>query len=74
MKGLIEFCQKKSVKHAYIITKSLDDFGLLENPNLCDTHILKIPASLFCYWTGKLELSQTVTNENLYDNKFETEK
>ncbi len=74
LKGLLEFCQKKSVKHAYIITKSLDDFGLLENPNLCDTHILKIPASLFCYWTGKLELSQTVTNENLYDNKFETEK
>ncbi len=58
LKGLIELCRKKSLKHAHVITKSLDDFGLLNDTHLPETKIMKIPASLLCYWTGKLELSQ----------------
>jgi len=56
LKGLIELCNKRSIQRAYVITKSLDDFGLLineKNPNL---HIMRIPAALFCYWLGALEL------------------
>ncbi|MBS0352151.1 MAG: ATP-binding protein [Proteobacteria bacterium] len=56
LKGLIEFCSEKSVKNAYVVTKSLNDFGPMEIPNLSDTKIMKIPASLLCYWVGKLEL------------------
>lgn len=55
LKGLIEFCQKKSVKYAYVITKTLDDFGVLEGVNLPDTKIMRIPAPLFCYWLGQME-------------------
>ena len=62
LKGLIELCRKKSVKRAYVVTKSLDDFGLLKDTNLPDTQIMKIPAALLCYWTGKLELSQKFFN------------
>lgn len=58
LKGLIEFCRKKPVKHAYVVTKSLDDFGPLNDTHLPDTQIMKIPASLLCYWTENLELSQ----------------
>lgn len=58
LKGLLELCQKKSVAHAYVITKSLDDFGLLDNTNLPCTKIMRIPAPLLCYWMGESELSQ----------------
>jgi predicted AAA+ superfamily ATPase len=33
LKGLIELCRKKSVKYAYVITKSLNDFGVINNTN-----------------------------------------
>lgn len=57
LKGLIEFCEKKSVKYAYVITKSLNDFGLLADlPDDNQTQIMRVPAPLFCYWMGELEL------------------
>ena len=58
LKGLIEFCNKKSVTHAYVITKSLDDFGPLLHSSFPHTQVMKIPATLLCYWIGKLELSK----------------
>ena len=57
MKGLLELCKKKSIAHGYVITKSLDDFGLLD-VGLSDTQIMRIPAPLLCYWMGESELSQ----------------
>ncbi|MCW5588203.1 MAG: ATP-binding protein [Legionellales bacterium] len=59
LKGLIELCQKKSIEHAYVITKSLNDFGPLESKFVDNTKIMRIPAALLCYWMGASELSQT---------------
>lgn len=57
LKGLLEFCQQKAINRGYVVTKSLDDFGLVaELPN---THarIMRIPAPLLCYWMGESELT-----------------
>lgn len=56
--GLIELCNEKSIEYAYVITKSLDDFGLLYASHAPNTRIMKIPAVLFCYWVGCVELTQ----------------
>jgi predicted AAA+ superfamily ATPase len=58
LKGLLELCQKKSIDRGYVVTKSLDDFGVI--PDLPDTttRILRIPAPLLCYWMGESELTQ----------------
>jgi len=58
LKGLLELCNKKSLEYAYVITKSLDDFGLLNTANLSKTKIMRVPAPLLCYWMGESELSQ----------------
>lgn len=58
LKGLMEFCQKKSIPYAYVITKSLQDFGLLTGLHEDNkTQIMRVPAPLFCYWMGELELT-----------------
>lgn len=59
LKGLIEFCDKESTKYAYVVTKSLKDFGLLKDSPLKKTKIMQIPAALLCYWMGESELLQT---------------
>lgn len=59
LKELFELCQKKSIDHAYVITKSLNDFGPLNNTGLKKTKIMRIPAPLLCYWLGSTELSFT---------------
>lgn len=48
IKGLMQFCAKKSIERGYVVTKNLDDFGYIEG-----TKILRIPATLFCYWMGR---------------------
>ncbi len=58
--GLMQFCQEKKVPYAYVITKSLHDFGLLDTPHLPHTRVMKIPALLLCYWMGRSELLQTI--------------
>jgi predicted AAA+ superfamily ATPase len=54
--GLLELCQKKSVEYAYIVTKSISDFGLLNIKELDKTRIMRVPAPLLCYWLGETEL------------------
>jgi hypothetical protein len=56
LSGLIEFCDQKNVKRGYVVTKSLDDFGLLKNSS-SKTQILRIPATLLCYWMGEMEIN-----------------
>lgn len=56
LKDLLELCEKKSIKRAYVITKSLDDFGLLSNSSDMKTSIMRLPAPLLCYWMGESEL------------------
>ncbi len=57
LKALLELCKEKSLKHAYVITKSTHDFGLLKNPSNTNIKIMHLPAALLCYWAGEAELS-----------------
>lgn len=55
LKGLVELCQSKRIERGYVVTKSLDDFGLM--PGLsAGTQIMRVPAPLLCYWMGATEL------------------
>jgi predicted AAA+ superfamily ATPase len=55
LQGLLELCQQKKIARGYVITKSLDDFGILGG--LQQAQIMRIPAALFCYWMGEAELT-----------------
>jgi len=55
LKGLMELCSSKQIERAYVVTKSLDDFGVLPLPEGTKTSILRIPAPLLCYWMGEGE-------------------
>jgi len=60
LKGLIELCEQKKVSRGYVVTKSLDDFGLMTGlPQIgaAATQIMRIPAPLLCYWMGASELT-----------------
>jgi len=66
LKGLIELCEQKQISRGYVVTKSLDDFGLLAGlPKQTDeghapaTQIMRIPAPLLCYWMGATEVVET---------------
>ena len=58
VQGLINFCrQKNTIEYGYVITKAPQDIGLLEtNDKLSSTQIMRIPASIFCYWLGESEI------------------
>ncbi|MBP6985322.1 MAG: ATP-binding protein [Alphaproteobacteria bacterium] len=58
IKGLIELCSEKEIKHAYVITKSMDDIGPLPLKQEIATKIVKIPAALLCFWIGENEARQ----------------
>lgn len=57
LKGLLELCEQKNISRGYIVTKSLDDFGLMTGLS-GGTQIMRIPAPLLCYWMGASELNQ----------------
>ena len=57
LKGLLELCQQKSIDRGYVVTKSLDDFGIIADLTDTTTRILRIPAPLLCYWMGESELT-----------------
>ncbi len=56
LKGLIRFCKEKQVPRGYVVTKSINDFGVLHLNKQVETPILKIPAVLLCYWMGAMEI------------------
>jgi predicted AAA+ superfamily ATPase len=63
LKGLIELCQAKRIARGYVVTKSLDDFGPMEDlptaasdANGVATQIMRVPAPLLCYWMGASEV------------------
>ncbi len=64
LKGLIELCQAKRIERGYVVTKALDDFGLMQELPRSATNgaagagaqIMRIPAPLLCYWMGATEL------------------
>jgi predicted AAA+ superfamily ATPase len=56
LRGLAEFCADRGIARAYVITKSLDDFGEMQTPvRAAGTRVMKVPAPLFCYWMGQAE-------------------
>lgn len=59
LKGLTAFCTEKKTDRGYVVTKSLSDFGLLTHSDGKNaTSLLRIPATLLCYWMGEMELRQ----------------
>lgn len=58
LKGMVQFCEERQVSLGYVITKEMNDFGLIEkelSPGK-PLQLLKIPAPLACYWLGKSEI------------------
>lgn len=62
--GLLEFCSKRDIKRGYIITKSTDDFAVINQADLNSPKILKIPAVLLCYFMGEMEIFNNITSSN----------
>jgi len=58
LKGLPEFCREKGADRGYVVTKSLEDFGLIPRKDQSTTPLLRIPATLLCYWMGEMEIRQ----------------
>jgi uncharacterized protein len=54
VKGLLELCKEKNVKRAYVITRDLNDFELLDQ-HTSSAEIIKLPAALACYWLSESE-------------------
>lgn len=60
LRGLLELCDSRAIDRAYVVTKSLEDFGPLvpgesgQAPGRTP-RILRIPAPLLCYWVGATE-------------------
>lgn len=56
--GLIDLCRDKpSINYGYVLTKLPSDAGPIMEKN-DSTPIMRIPASLFCYWLGESEIHQ----------------
>ncbi len=56
LKGLLELCEAKKLRHGYVITRSPDDIGEVKLPaGKSKTKIVQIPAALLCYWMGEVE-------------------
>ena len=62
LKGLMELCDQKQIARGYVVTKSMGDFGVMENMSKRSdnsghaTDLMRIPATLLCYWLGAIEL------------------
>ncbi|MCG3198450.1 MAG: ATP-binding protein [Candidatus Omnitrophica bacterium] len=54
LKGLESLCRKRNPPRAYVVTREMIDFGPL--PKLGETEVLRIPASLACYWLSRPEI------------------
>lgn len=57
--SLIDLCREKvSIENGYVLTKLPSDIGPLMNKNDDSTPLMRIPASIFCYWLGESEIHQ----------------
>jgi uncharacterized protein len=58
VQGLLNFChQKEIIPYGYVLTKSPHDIGLLTTSERHSSiQIMRIPASIFCYWMGESEI------------------
>lgn len=58
LKGLMELCEQKNISRGYLVTKSLNDIGPMQNLPTSATQIMRIPAPLLCYWMGATEVGE----------------
>lgn len=67
LKGMVDFCRSRKVNLGYVITKELEDFGIMEREidEGISLQLIKIPAPLACYWLGKSEITVPVPQESL---------
>ena len=54
IKGLRQLCDDRKIARAYVITKKMNDFGLVPIPG-GKTAVLMIPAPLACFWLSQSE-------------------
>jgi predicted AAA+ superfamily ATPase len=57
LRGLPFFCEQRRTDRGYVVTKSLDDFGLLPQSVEGAVPLFKLPAVLLCYWMGEMEMA-----------------
>ena len=55
-RGSDRSCGQEHITRGYVLTKALDDFGLLTSLPAAPARIMRIPAALLCYWMGASEL------------------
>jgi predicted AAA+ superfamily ATPase len=53
LKGLAQLCEQKQPASAFVVTKSMRDFGRMPALDGQTTQVLKIPAALLCFWLGE---------------------
>ena len=57
LKGLEQFCADHKVDRGYVITKDINDFGIMPLAGAAaGAQVAEIPAPLACYWLGLLEM------------------
>ena len=63
LRGLIEFCAAKAIERAYVITRDMSDFGVIDlSSGSRRLTALRVPAPLACYWLGRSELDQAASD------------
>ncbi|WP_407279282.1 ATP-binding protein [Aromatoleum evansii] len=58
LKGLVELCRQKAIDRGYVVTKSLDDFGVIRELPETEARVMRVPAALLCYWMGESEVGR----------------
>lgn len=51
--GIAALCAEKKIACGHVITREINDFGLLPIESEFKTTLVKIPAPLACYWLGQ---------------------
>jgi len=64
LRGLVELMGTKELTRGYVVTKSINDFGLLTKDDGVARRIMRIPAPLLCYWMGQSELEGFSSEES----------
>ncbi|MBI4566840.1 MAG: ATP-binding protein [Planctomycetes bacterium] len=64
LKGLADFCSTRDVKRGYVITRSIDDCGVLDLPlsSGAVAKVAKVPAPLACLLLGMMEVDPPDTS------------
>lgn len=56
LKGLVNLCKTKKLRHTFVVTRDINDFCLMDvqsTTHADNLHLLKIPTVLLCYWISQ---------------------